>query len=461
MKRKVLCSLAVSALVLAAPAFAGTVYVPVVDQDGTNGSSHTTEVWVSNSGTADRAFSTLFLAADSDGTKRTAKPQQANVQAGKTSVLNGLSGSGKVGLLEVTSTSRFLIEARLTSAHINANAISYATLPVISSDNALAGGQWAYLVGLERDAAKGDHTGLAVVNLGKTTSQCQIKVVRANGTQVAGTSIVSVPPLSLRYYTDALALLNEPGAKDARAEVSCNQQFFAFASVFKASNSQYLFLVPSSGGASTLTAPGEQPDTNEPGSSGGLVFTKSGLIHTVTQTNQKGIVDIPVPRAMGLRRMIVDVDFIPGPWNRIRTPANHNIIWIHRNVGANEFRSNSVVNVNAFSGKNTIKMNQNVDMPTRTQTVGEQGADLIQGQTYHLRYIYDAQNANVTAVVTHNGNPIVNMRMDGTANNRSLFVEPNKLRAEFGHYNFQAHEGPEVASFGWQYLNLKVELVPY
>jgi hypothetical protein len=164
---------------------------------------------------------------------------------------------------------------------------------------------------------------------------------------------------------------------------------------------------------------------------------------------------------MGLRRMIVDVDFIPGPWNRIRTPANHAIIWIHRKIGAQEFRSNSVVNVNAFSGKNTIKMNQNVDMPARTQEAAEQGADLIQGQTYHLRYVYDAENANVTAVVTHNGNQIVNMRMAGTANNRSLFVEPGELRAEFGHYNFQAHEGPEVASFGWQYLNLKVEMVPY
>jgi hypothetical protein len=459
MNKRVLYSLAVSALGLAAPAFAGSVYVPILDREAANGSSHSTEVWVSNSGTADRAFSTAFLAAETDGTKRPEKPQQASVLAGRTSVLNGISGSGKIGLLEVSSTSRFLIEARLTSAHINANAVSFSTIPVISSDNAVAGGQWAYLVGLERDAARGDYTGLAVVNLGKSAAQCQLRVVRANGTPIGGTSIVTMPPLALRYYTDALALLGEQSARDARAEVSCDQQFFAFAPVFKANNSQYLFLVPSSGGASTLTAPGEQGEA-EPGTSGGLVFQKAGLIHMVTSTNQKAIVDIPVARAMGLRRMIVDVDFIPGPWNRQKIPGNHNIIWIHRNIGAEEFRSNSVVNVNAFGpNKFTVKMNQNVDMPARTQTVAEQGADLVQGQTYHLRYIYDAENATVTAVVTQNGSQVVSLGMSGTASSRSLNVQPNKLRAEFGHYNNQ--DGPELASFGWQYLNLRVEMVPY
>lgn len=462
MKKRILCSLAVSALGLVSPVFAGTVYVPVIDQAGTNGSGHATEVWISNSGVADRAFSTTFLAADTDGTKRQGQPQQATVQAGRTSVLDGISAAGKVGLLEVTSTSRFLVEARLTSAHINANAITYATVPVISSDNAVAGGAWAHLLGMERDQTRGDHTSLAVVNLGKTAAQCQIKVFRANGTPIGGTSLITLSPLSLRHYTDALAILGELNARDVRAEVSCDQQFFAFATLFKASNSQHLFLVPSSGGASTLTAPGEQGET-DPESSGGLVFQKSGLIHTVTSSNQKGIVDIPVPQAMNLRRLIVDVDFIPGPWNRIRTPANHAIIWIHRKVGAQEFRSNSVVNVNAFSGKDTIKMNQNVDLPARNQTSAEQRADLVQGQTYHLRYVYDAEGSNVTAVVTHkgNGNEIVNMSMLGTAKNGALFVEPNELRAEFGHYNFQAHEGPEVASFGWQYLNLRVEMVPY
>jgi hypothetical protein len=442
----------------ALPAFAGSVYVPIVDLSGTNGSSHTTEVWVSNSGTADQPFKTVLLSAGTDGTKRPADPPQTTVQAGRTFLLNGVSAAGQVGLLEINAGAKLQVEARLSSAAPNGGPVSFTSIPVISSENLVLPNQEAHLLGLERDAVRGNFSSLSVVNLGKESAQCEIKVFRSNGNQIAATAVITLLPLSLRQFTDALGLLGEQNIEDARLRVACNKQFYAFATLFNASTSHYTFINPSASGASTLTPPGD----DGPVEAGAILFKESGLLHVPTPANQKRTIDIPVPRSLALRSMIVDVDFIPGPWNTLRQPGNHAIIWIHRNVGSQEFRSNSIVNVNAFGpSKYTIKMNQNVDMPARTQTVAEKGVTLVQGQLYHLRYVYDAENGVVTATVTSNGAEVTSLQMAATANNRRLVVNPNALRAEFGHFNFQAHEGPELASFGWQYLNLQVQMIPY
>ena len=65
MKRPLLMALATSLLVI--PALrAGTVYVPVT-KDEIQGKLYKTKIWVTNSSDIPRRFTTLFLAADSDG----------------------------------------------------------------------------------------------------------------------------------------------------------------------------------------------------------------------------------------------------------------------------------------------------------------------------------------------------------------------------------------------------------
>ncbi len=460
MRNAFACGLALSALGLVSPAFAGTVYVPIQDPAGSDGSTHSTEVWVSNSGTDNRPVASTFLAAGTNGTQRAGNPAQTvQVVAGRTLLLQGLGAAGKTGLLEVVDTSaRMMVEARLKSTALD-GAVTMTAVPVISSGNAIQPNQPAHMLGLRRDAARGERTDFVLVNLAKEgTALCNVGFYRSNGTRVGSDTTLSVPALSSLYFADAFGLLNEPNVSDARAQVSCNRQFFTYAPVFYPASSQYVFVTPSASGASTLgggSSSGGGGGTTT--TAGAVVFERNGLIHVPTTSNPKGIVDITVPRTMSLRRMVVDLDFIPGPWNRLKDPANHAIIWIHRNIGQNEFRSNSAVNVNAFTNK--IKMNQNVDLPGGNQTVAEKGVSWVQGQLYHLRYTYDAENQSITATLTANGVQVATMGMVATANSRALRVEPGKLRTEFGHYDFQ--HGPELASYGWQYMNLKVEMVPY
>lgn len=446
---------------LAAPAMAGTVYVVVPETAGTQGSLHSTEVWISNSGTAQRPFSTTFLPSESDGTKRNGTSPDIPVPAGRTFLLANVGTGGRAGLLEVASSEAFTIEGRLVNTSPT-GVQTFAPLPVISSANLFAAGQKASVMGLERDPARGNVSHLGIVNLGQAAAQCEVRAYRSDSSQIASAATVSVPALSMRQFKDMLGLLGEQAAADARAQVSCTQPFYAFGAIFTQPTSQLFFATPAASGASTLNRPGDSGGNgngngggtgNTPGS---VVYQADGHLHTATTGNPKRILGVPVSRALNLKKMIVEVDFVPGPWNRERVPGNHAIIWVHRG----KFRSNSVCNVNAFGpNKFTVKSNQNVDMPAGTVTAEEMGLTLEQGKKYHLRYVYDAETLNVTTEILAEGAVLKRMSMPGTASNRVLTVPATGLVVEFGHYPGQ--EGPEIPSYGWSYSNLKIEMIPY
>ncbi len=460
-KASVYLAVSLALSVLAAPATAGTVYVVVPETAGAQGSLHSTEVWISNAGTAQRPFSTTFLPSESDGTKRTGASPDIPVPAKRTFLLANVGTGGRAGLLEVASSEAFAIEGRLVNTSPT-GVQTFASLPVVSSANLFAAGQSASVMGLERDPARGNVSHLGVVNLGQAAAQCEVRLFRSDGSQIASTATVSISALSLRQFKDTLGLLGEQAAVDARAQVSCNQPFYVFGALFTQSTSQLFFATPAASGASTLNRPGETGGNGGNGGNGGgntpgsVVFQADGHLHTVTTANTKRILGVPVSRELSLKKMIVEVDFVPGPWNREKVPGNHAIIWVHRG----KFRSNSICNVNTFGpNKFTVKSNQNVDMPAGTVTAEEMGLQLEQGKKYHLRYVYDAETQNIATEVLANGAVLKRMNMPGTAANRVLTVPATGLVVEFGHYPGQ--EGPEIPSYGWSYSNLKIEMIPY
>src|SRR5215210_4767710 len=144
--------LALIAALSVPPAFAGFVYVPVLDRNGSGGSTHTTEVWLSNSGTQERRYGALFLPAGTDGTKRSAPSPKLSLLGGRTSKLIGISAPGAPGLLEIEAGTQVLVHARLANSPASGFS-GYTEVPVISSDNALTAGSSAHLQGLLRDTS--------------------------------------------------------------------------------------------------------------------------------------------------------------------------------------------------------------------------------------------------------------------------------------------------------------------
>ena len=211
-------------------------------------------------------------------------------------------------------------------------------------------------------------------------------------------------PLSLRSFNDAFSLLGEQQAADARAEVSCNQPFYTYATLFTAANSQILFITPSASGASTLTGPGDNGGEAAPAGGGGTDrhgrLLRRPACSTPPRRQREEDVQDHAREGDAARRMVLDMDFVPGPWNRSKSPGNHAILWLYRA----KFRSNTIANVNAFSPpKMSLKAAQNLDLPPASTTQDDQGVAWVQGQRYHLKYTYDAEHGTVTAVLSSNG----------------------------------------------------------
>ena len=68
MKKSLACALALTALGLAAPMRAGTVYIPVVEPvNAAKGPRSATQLWISNFDSVERPYATAFLQADGAG----------------------------------------------------------------------------------------------------------------------------------------------------------------------------------------------------------------------------------------------------------------------------------------------------------------------------------------------------------------------------------------------------------
>jgi hypothetical protein len=451
--RKPLACLALSLLGNAGAAFAGTVYVPVPDPAGVAGSSHAVQIWITNSGTAQRPYTATFLEAESDGTQRPGKATETPVPAGRTTLLGGIGVHGKVGLLEIDTGAQTSIDARVVNTAPTGQ-VSVSTIPVISSDNLFAAGATAILQGLGRDDVRGDLSSLGIVNLAKQGAQCEIKLFRADGSPIGPTVALAFKPLSLRYFADAFGLLGQTRLADARVQIACNQPFYAYATLFLKSSSQLVFTTPSATGASTLAGPGGASEPPPAGNA--VVYSIPGLFHTATVAKPKEQREIVLPRDLSLKKLVIDMDFIPGPWNRDKVPGNHGLVWLYRE----KFRGNTIANVNAFSPpKLTLKAAQNINLAPLATTQEESGVPWVEGQRFHLKYTYDAEHGLVSVVLSAGGTTIKSFSYASTAPNNVLAVPAKGLTVDFGHYANQ--EGPEVAAYNWRYYDFRVEMVPY
>ena len=460
MKRAFLNGLALSLLGIAAPAFAGTVYIPVPDGTGANGSTQTVKIWLTNTGTSQVTVKTTYLDADKDGIQRTTAAVADNVPAGRTILFSG-SVPGKVGLLEIDAPNDVSIDARLVTTA--GNRTLYSALPVISSANLFAANKTAMVQGLEGDNQTKTFSGVGIVNLAKQAAQCTVKAFRADGSQIAGNVILPLKPLSFQYYSDALGALGALKVTDARLTLSCNQSFYLYGTVASGATSQLLYLMPSATGSS-LTAPdtgtppppAPPPPPPPPPPSHGNVFQVSGLFHTVVRGHEKQSYDINLDHEVKAKKIVVDLDVVPGPWNLAKKPGNHALVWLYRD----KFRSNTIANVNAFGpDRYTLKMNENFDLPKGGVQAKEVPVPWEQGTRYHLHYVYDAEHNLITAELSANGSVVKSMEMPGTTKDHAIAVKKTGMKIEFGHWPNQ--EGPEVSNYDWRYYDLKVEFVPF
>ncbi len=258
MKKLLLLTLTLALLASVAPLYAGTVYVPYAAEVEIGGVFYKTRIWATNnSESVARRMQFRLIQTEEDGTlEPDAQRVTVVVEAGETRVIQ--VGTGE-GLLELSGAPQFVVSARLVPVTANGAAVADGIqLPIISDRTLRAGGEMVDVQGLFKN---GDDAiaNLGLVNTAAESTTCSVFIIRQDGSLLGDPASITLPPLSQRQFDDALGLFNEPTLADARAVVSCDQPFYAYASIFNRANGNVVFINPSASLASTLDAPSAPP----------------------------------------------------------------------------------------------------------------------------------------------------------------------------------------------------------
>jgi hypothetical protein len=447
------------ALAAAAPAFAGTVYIPAARniQDGTKNVA--TEVWLSNTSASAITAELLFLENGKDGTDRdkaAAAEEKVQIPAKRTVVLTA-AALGKRGMLEISGPSALVVNSRLvTTIEDPAGAAGSkaatkslgAFLPTVGSENVAFPDTTLYLQGLERSEAR--TSDLIIVNLGHANAQCEVSFVRTGGAQIGNKALLTVKALSHNEYVDALGTLGETAVKDVRAQVSCKQSFFAYAVIRE--DGDVAVLTASGTGNSSLTKPGFE----EPAPEGAVTLNVNGVFHRPTRQVPFKRYDIYSAAAVTYKELIVELDVTVGPFHNNNGGNAHNLFQVIRHP---RWRDNVMFYGNAWSN-GVIKNTTNYDNQNHIRR-SETNLKLANGETYHFR-LYWNHGARQRQVQISQGGSVIRtisdsftgpLRFGGT----KALDDPGIMIA-FGHTGHE-HAGEERTE-GWDYSNLKVRLIP-
>lgn len=242
MKPRVLSGLVLAAL-LAAPLTAGELIIPLAAGAAADGSTWSTRVWVTNTGTVARRLSYTFIAPGADGT-RVATTGSVSIDGGDTVLVKNLAPAGRNGMLLVSGAPQLLITPRLEATGPN-DALRGATAgPVVSGTDLAPGNGRLHLHGLTHRQG-GLITDLYVINASRQAAQCTVDAYRDNGSAVGNTLRFNLPPLSARVTERALATFGATAIDESRLTISCNQAFYAWARVAKPGSAELNVVTPS------------------------------------------------------------------------------------------------------------------------------------------------------------------------------------------------------------------------
>lgn len=438
--------MALGAFALSIPAWAGALYIPVVDAVKGNGTAQATQLWITNSGAVQRRATVTFLPENTDGTVRTNNPGTGVTVAAKGSARVGDPGAnGRVGMLEVDLVDLNLVQAvRLAKNFTDVNG-GGVDVPVVSSANMVPANGTAALVGLMYATGQ-IRTDVGIMNLGQSTAQCGVSLFRADGTQIGSKATLTFPPLSLRHFPDALSV----AAKDARAEVSCNQNFYAYATVHSANGQAEYFITPAYSGASTLVAPGSTPDPKSC-PSGAVCYDFPGVVHVPAPGKPDYTITLSPPSA-AYSRLKAHLEVQINGWNPNVTAA-HGLLYMVRDKNKDMYASIFLKGPNANQMSMRYGFNQSASEKPKLTT----GFAATLGQTYALDYLWDPVNRTLVATLsTLAGQELA--RITGTPNVNRVQIDPGQ-RIVVGLSN-PGTEASEPSSIGFIYKNLHIELIP-
>jgi hypothetical protein len=427
-------------LASAAPALAqGEVYVPYTSNRSIEGTIYRTKVWVTNTGGTARKFSTRFIEQGTDGTKVPPQPgNDLNVPPGGTLLLTNLAPQDKIGILEISGAPQLVVNARLDALNNQGAVVSSTNMPVISTANVVKANGTAQLQGLER-TSRGTLTDFGLVNVSNQQAQCSVKAFRANSTQIAQTVALSVPPLAVFHFSEALLALSEPAVADARIETTCNKQFFPYAVVFKVGGPEASFVTASGTLEGDLV--GGNGGNNPPGT---VVYELPGIYLNAKNGDSYKAIDLPVVEGVRYKKATVEFDLLTGKF------PNGLFAGVHAFRRTDKTMYYGII-VRGDRQKTILDLGVDDDIVT-----GNNGGPWRERTQYHVSFTYDTESGQLTYRLLRNGSAVETLT--GRINHFDLTKNGRAMRVDFGQTGIA--DGAYFPPIGWVYSNLKVTLEP-
>lgn len=441
------CALSLLAL-FAVPAQAGTVYVPLTIDAETNGIGVRTDVWIANTTNQAIEFTSYFIPTLTDGTDRPTTPGDSiRIAARGTLRFEGVAPAGTTGVTELDLPDGVVATARLVTIDPQLGEMLGAEMPVLSAENLVPAGTTAHVQGWERQDGL-IATDFGTVNLSTSAAQCQISVYRGNGQRIGGTALFPVQPLSSVYFPSALAILGEKDVPIARAQVTCDQDFYAYALVTDLEGGEAVFHGPSARGEDGLVlmddAPGECPQN-------AFCFSKSGTFFAPTVRDDYRRENFSVP-AGSYSSLHLSVEVVNGGWAEPTSGLNL-MFWLARNG-----RHFNLYGFAGFKGpsRNTVLFRHGIGIVAGDKPKFESNFVSQIGQTYIFDYTYNPAEGFLDLQILDKSGKVL-WRATDKPNVKSIDIPAGEvITADFS--NRLGANPAEPPSYGWQYKNLQFEI---
>ena len=300
-------------------------------------------------------------------------------------------------------------------------------VPVLTSEDWFTTTETAQIQGLARNGQGSSN--IEIMNLGAGTASCSVQILRPRAADRQPAQL-PLPPISHFVLEDALnGVINGSGA-NVRAQVTCNQPFYAYGTFVSANPAAFRFLYPLS------AAPTADVET--------ITVNRGVNFFSPVPGNSAYDVVLPLVPDRSYRRVTIDFDV------NIRdfTPLFTGLVGMYHPGGP---RFGKTLYFGTFvRGK-------------RARTLVDQGSPVIEpaikfgtgwkeGATHHVMIVYDTQQGTLRFQASRNGSVISDH--SGAAFNYDLADRGSPVRLTFGLGGIA--DNAYYPPVGWKFSNLRV-----
>jgi hypothetical protein len=313
----------------------------------------------------------------------------------------------------------------------------HSAVPLIDETMIAAAGAELSLYNLDRGVAA-----LRVLNFGTTAASCSA----SDGE--SATWFDAEPGRQAEF-----AAFSTRTAQDA-LRVSCDQPFYAFATVFDPGDGRLAVVGPAPHAPVTARAEAGLPPLT-------LVWEKLGLVHAPTKEcgpGKKGIVKMPVDEETSVSNLVAVLDILVGKFTKASGTKVFGPFWLHRDDPRQPFRSNSIMNVN-HTNTNSTRWNSNLDRPKGGGIAkAAKSFKLPANETVQLQVIHNAADKKAAVnLYDKDGKQLLAVPGEAFGFERQLLLKAKQgTKLEIGHNCHQHH--PEMPwNDTWKFSNFRIE----